>query len=252
MSAPDIAELESAFLTAWPAVRTAHDRSWIWREAGGYTKRANSTQAHDPADDADAARRLERTAALSHKHGIPPVFRVTPLAGPGVLAALATAGWRAFDPSRVMSMPLAAPLTATASADILPATDPAYLADLARLEGYDAKTTDLLAGILNLIAAPSAGILLRDGTGRAVAGALAVQTGRIGVFLNVVTAADRRGQGLGTHLMRAALAWTAEAGAPHAALQVTAGNAPALALYRRLGFVDRYGYHYCAPSTSAP
>lgn len=245
--APDVAELESAFLTAWPAVRTAHDRSWIWREAGGYTKRANSTQAHDPADDSDASERLARAAALSRRHGIPPVFRVTPLAGPGVLAALEAAGWLAFDPSRVMSMPLSGQFTTTAPAEIVSATDPAYLADLARLEGYDAKTSELLAGILNLIAAPSAGILLRDDTGRAVAGALAVQTGRIGIFLNVVTDAERRGQGLGTRLMRAALAWVTQAGATHAALQVTAQNAPALALYRRLGFEDRYGYHYCTP-----
>lgn len=247
MAEPDVAELESAFLTAWPAVRTAHDRSWIWREAGGYTKRANSAQAHDPADDTDASERLERAAALSRRHGIPPIFRVTPLAGPGVVAALDAAGWLAFDPSRVMSMPLSGQFTSTAPADILPATDPTYLADLARLEGYDAKTSALLAGILKLIAAPSAGILIRDDAGRAVAGALAVQTGRIGVFLNVVTDAERRGQGLGTQLMRAALAWVADAGATHAALQVTAHNAPALALYRRLGFQDRYGYHYRTP-----
>ena len=62
---PTVAALEAAFLTAWPAVRHVHDGAWIWREAGGFTKRANSAQSHDDADDADAPARLARCAALS-------------------------------------------------------------------------------------------------------------------------------------------------------------------------------------------
>jgi ribosomal protein S18 acetylase RimI-like enzyme len=243
---PTVAALEAAFLTAWPAVRHVHDGAWIWREAGGFTKRANSAQCHDPADDADAPARLQRCAALSRRHGIAPVFRVTPLAGPGIIAALDAASWTAFEPSRVLTRPLAG-VAAPPEADILPVAAPAFLAELARLEGYDADAAAHLARILGLIAAPAAGLVLRDADGEAVAAAVAVAAGRIAVFLSVVVDAARRGEGHGGRLMHAGLAWGASAGAEHAALQVTGDNVPALALYRRLGFADRYGYDYRRP-----
>ena len=46
---------------------------------------------------------------------------------------------------------------------------------------------------------------------------------------------DARRQGLGAGLLRALLAWAAQNGARHFSLEVRAGNAPALALYQRLG-----------------
>ncbi|MDQ2727791.1 MAG: GNAT family N-acetyltransferase [Actinomycetota bacterium] len=47
-----------------------------------------------------------------------------------------------------------------------------------------------------------------------------------------------RGQGLGTALLDAGLAWARDAGAHKAALEVWPDNAAALALYRRFGFVE--------------
>jgi ribosomal protein S18 acetylase RimI-like enzyme len=44
-----------------------------------------------------------------------------------------------------------------------------------------------------------------------------------------------RRQGLGNALLRALLAWAAQNNARHFSLEVRAGNAPAIRLYRRLG-----------------
>ena len=61
---PSAVDLESATLNAWPALQVVHDRLWVWRAAGGYSKRANSIHCLDPSDGDDAEARLERLAAL--------------------------------------------------------------------------------------------------------------------------------------------------------------------------------------------
>nr|WP_246346821.1 GNAT family N-acetyltransferase [Sphingomonas jinjuensis] len=72
---------------------------------------------------------------------------------------------------------------------------------------------------------------------------------------DIAVAADHRGQGLGQRLVSAILAWAAAEGAGEALLQVLDANEPARRLYRGLGFVDAYPYHYrvgVAPSRSSP
>ena len=49
------------------------------------------------------------------------------------------------------------------------------------------------------------------------------------------------------NLMLSALKWARQRGARDAWLQVEADNAPALALYRSLGFDEVYRYHYRRP-----
>lgn len=246
MDAPDSLALETAFLTAWPAIRTVQDRHWLWRWADGYSKRGNTLQCHDPADGADIPARLDRFMALSRRHGIPPLVRLTPLAPPALAAKIETEAWTVIEPSRVLAMPLTAAMPAppAGDVDIRPATDPLWADEHSRLSDYDAATRARLGRILDLIAVPTGAILIRGEAGRALATALVVQTGTIAVFLNVVVDAARRGQGLGRRVMTAGLAWAGAAGATHAGIQVLADNVPALNLYRSLGFTDRYGYSY--------
>jgi len=56
-------------------------------------------------------------------------------------------------------------------------------------------------------------------------------------------APEARGQGVGMALIDAVKAWAAAAGYPGLGLGVTTTNAPAIALYRRAGFVET-GDHY--------
>ncbi|MEJ7833687.1 MAG: GNAT family N-acetyltransferase [Nocardioides sp.] len=58
---------------------------------------------------------------------------------------------------------------------------------------------------------------------------------------------EHRRQGLGLIVVDALLEWGAENGATTAYLQVLADNAPALALYERLGFRTHHAYRYLAP-----
>ena len=134
---PSVSDIEQANLKAWPAIDTENDGQWVLRAAGGYTKRANSVQSLDPADDADAAPRLERAARWFRDRKLPPVFRVTPLAGPGILAEL-DKGWAAFDHSLVLAMDMG-PLQFAADENtaLLPVTSPDWLKSQQQLQGYD-------------------------------------------------------------------------------------------------------------------
>jgi ribosomal-protein-alanine N-acetyltransferase len=62
-----------------------------------------------------------------------------------------------------------------------------------------------------------------------------------------------RRQGLGTALLRAILAWALQNGARHLALEVRAGNSPAIAFYQQFGLVDegRRPRYYTHPQEDA-
>ena len=70
-----------------------------------------------------------------------------------------------------------------------------------------------------------------------------LQAGYLGIF-DIVIDSDHRGQGHGTLLMNALLAWGQAQGAQTAYLQVLRDNEPALRLYKKLGFKEKYQYWY--------
>jgi GNAT superfamily N-acetyltransferase len=245
---PSITQIEAATLSAWPAISTVLDGLWLARFARGYTKRSNSVQCLDISDDADAPARLQRLVDLYLLNDLPPIFRVTPLAGPGVLAALDADGWASFGETRVLAMSLDADFDEPANVRVSDATDPNWIEGLAQLIGVGARDLGTLTQLVNLIAHRSAGILIRDDTGETVAAAMAVNASGIGVYHNVVTRADVRGKGFGRAAMQAAINWSRGAGATHAALQVISDNTPAVNLYQSLGFAEAYRYHYRMPA----
>jgi GNAT superfamily N-acetyltransferase len=115
------------------------------------------------------------------------------------------------------------------------------------LAGIDRRSAETLTLLLDLMAWPQAGILIRAADGEPLAAGLAVAAGEIGCYHNVVVRADSRGKGLGRAVMHAALNWTKAAGANCAAIQVLSANVPALSLYAALGFSEVYRYHYRRP-----
>lgn len=245
---PSTLAIETACLSAWPAIGVVHDGAWLWRYAQGYSKRSNSFQSLDPADQDDAAARILRLSALSIRHGIAPVFRVTPLAGEKIVEVLDTVGWQAFEDSRVLAMDLGA-FAADPRGDVraFSPSDPRWYRVHAGLSQYSPATVEILKTLLGLIAPEAKAFVVYGREGSPVAAALAVVAGEIGVYLNVVTDRTRRRQGHGEAVMRAALAWTRERGARHAAIQVLSNNEPAVALYTKLGFLEQYRYHYRRP-----
>ncbi|MEX0859440.1 MAG: hypothetical protein WEB63_11220 [Cucumibacter sp.] len=92
-TAPGAAEIETANLKARPAVETVRDGAWLASYPWDRTKRATLIQSLAPLDIDDAAARIGRLAGLNRRRSLPPIFRITPFAGPLIETALDTMAW---------------------------------------------------------------------------------------------------------------------------------------------------------------
>lgn len=239
-----VSEIEAASLATWPALETIEDGQWRARFARGFPGRSNAIWSLDPADDTNAAQRIETLSARYAEHDLPTVFRVTPLTGGGILDMLDRAGWERFKTSLVLSCPLGQTDGFDGAASLYDATDPAFLAAQTALQGFDTKKQETFAAILGALKRPACGIVVAADDGTPGASLLCVESEGIVMVYDVITSAKLRGQGFGRRMMASALSWGAENGASHAALQVQGDNGPAIALYLAMGFVFRYPYHY--------
>ncbi len=242
MDISGIETLERRAFAAWPALRTVTRDGWVMRFAAGHTKRANSINPV-AAGPGDLAARIAAAEADYAAAGLPPVFRITPLAEAGLDDALAARGYAAFDESLVMAgslPPGAADPEVTIDADPIAS---GWLADFGRATEADSKSLATLAHMFaHRVTGTGFARLTRNGTPLAFAMAVP-ENGDLG-FFEVLTVAQARGQGLARRTLRTCCAWAAAQGATRAYLQVTASNAAAIALYRKLGLATVYRYFY--------
>ena len=247
MSLPGAEFVERAGLKAWPGIDVEYDGQWVLRAAQGYTKRANSVQSLDVTDEANAAERIAASRAWFEMRGLQPVFRVTPLAGPGIVAALDDAGWKTIDASHLFAMELGSILP-DPRGEIYPILDKTFLAVAQRLQRYSDLQLAAMKALLSVIEVPAVGVILYSETGAPVASALFDIADGIVITGNVVTDAAQRRKGYGAAMMRTGLSWAHENGATVAALNVAADNPVGQALYRSLGYERQYDYAYRVPA----
>lgn len=242
-----VSALEERAFNAWPAHQTVFHQGWVFRLAGGYTKRANSVNALVPGAPFDGVR--EAAAALYARHGLPAVFRISPLAPAAADQALADAGYQHFDPSLVLHRALTPGVAAKPDGRNVVSTSPspAWLEGFAAANGVAPHHRNLHRSILDAIAHPTGYALQNDARGHAVGFGLAVlERGAVGLY-DLAVAPEHRRSGRGRALVQALLDWAVQAGATSAYLQVRAQNLPALRLYESMGFRAAYGYHYRVP-----
>jgi ribosomal protein S18 acetylase RimI-like enzyme len=163
---------------------------------------------------------------------------------------LAGAGWQRFDDTRVLVLPELTGQSLTAHREVHQTTQADYVEIVGELRG--SPPAQCRAHLERLAACPVTyeGFVLRVGGKVAACGQLVLEDGLVGLY-DVVTAASERGRGLARLVCMHLLATAKNRGAKAAYLQVDAGNVPALALYRKLGFREGYGYHYRSPDPSA-
>jgi len=252
--------LEERAFNAWPARQTVFHQGWVFRLAGGFTKRANSVNALEAGAPFTGVR--EAAEALYARHRLRSVFRISPLAGADAEPALAAAGYTVFEPTWVMQAPLQAPVQppvqsflssgrtpSQACVDLAEAPSAEWLDGFAEANGVAAVNHAIHHAMVQSIALPCAFATLRQGE-HAVGFGLAVrERGAVGLF-DIVVAPGHRGQGHGRALVQALMQWGRDGGAETAYLQVREENAVARGLYAALGFTDAYRYHYRVPAQS--
>ncbi|MCM0020245.1 MAG: GNAT family N-acetyltransferase [Tagaea sp.] len=243
MDQTDIRRLECLSFNAWPALRTTLRDGWVLRFAEGHTKRANSASALWPGAGPLAAR-VDAFEADYRRAGLTPIFRLTPLAEPGLDDTLAARGYSRFDESLVMTRDLSRTAARGApGVELEPNPDAGWLDDLARAACAGARETAILARMLAGLVPRAAFVRVKENAAARAFAMGALEDGHLGIF-EVLTVPEARGRGLARRAIEALFAWAGANGATRAYLQVTDDNAAARALYAYLGFATAYRYHY--------
>ena len=241
--------LEQATLRACAVDAEREVDGWLLRLSPGKAKRSRSAQPL-AAGSLPLDEKLRDLVARCRDAGLPPLVRLTPFSQPpGLDAALAQRGWHAFDESLVMWRPLAPAAGAdtpgrssVGPVDVDGATHAAWVgaqrgSSSAEIAGHAAR----LAGS----PVPYRAVHLLAPSGAAVAGGqIAVDADGFGGLYDVFVDPGHRRAGHARTLCTLLVARAAASGATTAYLQVDAGNAAAIALYRSLGFSEGYRYHY--------
>jgi N-acetylglutamate synthase len=236
-----VVALEHVAARTWHGLEEEPLGDWLLRAAGGFTGRANSVLVvgRPPASLPEAVDAVGRWYAA---RGLRPRAQVPLPGAEDADAAFGTAGWHRSDDVLVLTGPLAGwPEPAV----------PVQLADVpddAWLTGYRYRGTPLPPVARHVLLAADHPAFASVRLAPEPAPLAAVARGVVADGCLVVTAVtvdeSARRRGLGTAVMAALGAWARHGGADRCLLQVAADNAPALALYDRLGFTEHHRYHY--------
>jgi GNAT superfamily N-acetyltransferase len=238
---PDLEAIERASIRFWQPHEQRMIGGWIWRYSNGGSQRANSVATLDePGMELDQA--IAVAERLYRERGAPAWFQVTEVSRPADLdRILESRGYAVSDPCVTLARPLG-------REEAAPAPDIAIDSNLTDgwFETYASVITpDRRAqarAILERVPLPRAFCMLRR-NGIPVATALCVVSGPIARIKCVATLAAARRTGAAEAVMQTAMSWAASAGARRMALGVTEANAPARALYAKLGFTLAGRYH---------
>jgi N-acetylglutamate synthase len=238
-----VAELTAVAARAWPAPESERIGDWRLRAGAGWTRRANAAVAVGPEA---APPDLDRLAAWYAARGLPARLQLTTGGGGDgddrLAAELEAIGWRA-DGHTVVRVAALAPL-----AD----RDPDERVRVGReltdewLRGYPRASQDPGTARRVLSGGPSVWFATVRARPLVVPRAVGrcVVDGRWAGFAAIEVAPAHRRTGLATAVMAELARAALGDGASAAYLQEETGNAPARALYHRLGFADHHHYHY--------
>ena len=245
-----IIDLERMTAAHWRGTEEEWLGDWLLRAAEGFTGRANSVlPLGDPGLPPDDA--LATVIQWYRARGLPPMIAIpTPLAAdsPGLALDnhLSERLWLTRPgPAFVMvaDLPLGVP------SDGLPASREVRVSDepddawAARYHYRGQAHLPPVARKVLTSAEKQSFVSIRSGDDVLAIARLSIAAGWAGLTA-VEVHQDHRRQGLGAAITAAACRNAEQRGASRVFLQVEVGNAPAQALYKRLGFRYSHRYHY--------
>jgi ribosomal protein S18 acetylase RimI-like enzyme len=244
-----LSRIEDAGLNASAPPQQRWIDGWLVRISPGKAQRARCINAVSTGlltlDE-----KLALCQAVYRQAGLRMLLRITPFSRPpGLDVALAARGYERIEDTRVMVCRSLAPLKEEDPPEgsvFETVSSKAYAHIVGEFRGTPHSEQHAHAERLLNSPVPYRGMLLRRGDGTVLAcGQTALEDDMVGLY-DVFTACGSRGQGLACLLCSHLLAHARRQGASVGYLQVDAQNHAARAVYRRLGFVDAYSYHYRA------
>lgn len=240
-----IPHLEHLSFRAWCALETIDYDGWVLRFADGYTRRANSINPIN-GSTLDVHEKIAHCEQIYRERNQPVVFKMTNAVYPSNLdAILAEKGYQHDAETAVYVHDNLMRLNTTMSplAQYKQHITDKWIDDFVYLNVVDSRRIAIMREILSKIEGETCFMRLRE-DGFTVAVGIGVCDGDYLGFYDIVTSIDKRRSGYGTALMTSLIQWGKEIGATKGYLQVMTDNPPALNLYRKLGFTERYRYWY--------
>ena len=245
-----LARIEDAGINASAPREQRWIDGWLVRFSPGKAKRARCVQAV-AAGHLGLDAKLARCLALYQRAGLRPFIRITPFSEPeGLDGRLAELGMERIDDTRVMVAsidPGSAGVSWPDGHACMPCDAASFTEWIGTGRGSTPGEREAHRQRVEDAPVPHRACWVRDGDGARLAGGqVAIEDDLAGLY-DVFTVPEARGRGLAGALCRHLLHLAAEEGAKTAYLQVDAENETARRVYRKLGFVDAYAYHYRSP-----
>lgn len=238
-----ITTLEELQLNNWQPLQTMVYDGWILRFADGYSKRANSIQPLYPSTY-DLDKKIAECERMYASKQLRTAFKMTPSVFPKNLdKALEQKGYMIEDRASVQTLDLTE-LKQPPFLDVtIDETIHENFDDYCRVSGIADSQKATLKRMFSNIRTKKALLSLSINDAAVAYGVGVIDREYLGLW-GIVTDRKHRNQGLGEQLLLNLLQWGKKNGAKSSFLVVIANNKPALKLYNKIGFKEKYQQWY--------
>lgn len=240
----DILALDAASQRAWPPIVVESLHGWELRFGGAQSRRLDSVRTLAFDASLPVANAIAHAERWYDAFGLPPCFQVTDIAQPPELdGLLAARGYQSLSQTVIQWVDIehvVAP--APHAVELVGEVSPRVLDAVCAPDWSEAVRTARRALLCRIRPTRRFAVVEIDGV--AAAGGLCVVDGPLAGIFSMRTHVPFRGRGLARSILLRLAAWAQTQGAKRLYLQVEEDNAPAVHLYRSVGFTNVYGYHY--------
>ncbi|MHA1200816.1 MAG: GNAT family N-acetyltransferase [Candidatus Heimdallarchaeaceae archaeon] len=239
--------LQEAVQKAWAAKDNVLYKGWILRLSEGITKRANSVLTLRYFGD-NVSADIESVETIYRSRDLPVIFQIADYHQPeNLIAILESLEYHPYDETIVMNRKLG-DFQSTEGDSKIDYTTEVGVADywfevLERLSNSSSART---AGIRNIVNRSTFGkVTCYARESEEIIGTVLgiIEDNNIGIY-NLIVDPNRRREGIGEKITLKIMLWAKNNGIDKVYLSVEKSNLGALALYKKLGYEEKYRYRY--------